>query len=89
MAFNSAINADGPQSRISTSVTSNSTFLYEDAIMNDLFDALAGSERETLAEGAVLLRGKALPFEADLLANLDVITAAAPFRQNSVSLRSE
>jgi alkylated DNA repair protein (DNA oxidative demethylase) len=46
--------------------------------MNDLFDAIP--HRETMAEGAVLLRGAALPFEDDVLAALDTITAQAPFR---------
>lgn len=36
--------------------------------------------RESMANGAVLLRGKALPREQDLLAALDAITVRAPFR---------
>lgn len=36
--------------------------------------------REVIAEGAMLLRGKALPFETDVLAALQVITTQAPFR---------
>ena len=47
--------------------------------MRDLFEPLAPA-REAMAEGAVLLRGLALPFEAALLAALDAVVAAAPFR---------
>lgn len=36
--------------------------------------------REVIAEGAMLLRGKALPFETDVLAAIQVITTQAPFR---------
>src|SRR6202521_5459 len=36
--------------------------------------------REVIAEGAMLLRGKALPFETDVLAALQAITTQAPFR---------
>jgi DNA oxidative demethylase len=36
--------------------------------------------REVIAEGAMLLRGKALPFETDVLAALQTITTQAPFR---------
>jgi DNA oxidative demethylase len=43
------------------------------------FDALDPA-REAMAEGALLLRGEALPFEVDLLAALDLITVQAPFR---------
>jgi len=51
--------------------------------MRDLFSAIDGLDppREAMAEGAVLLRGKALPFEADLLVALRAITAEAPFRR--------
>jgi len=50
--------------------------------MADLLEGLAPPvpAREILAEGAVLLRGFALPFERALLAALDAIAAAAPFR---------
>lgn len=50
--------------------------------MYDLFanDEVALPRREDMAEGAVLLRGKALSMEDDLLSALDVIIAAAPFR---------
>ena len=44
--------------------------------MQDLFDG----ENVAVRSGAVLLRGRALPFEAPLLAALDRITAEAPFR---------
>jgi alkylated DNA repair protein (DNA oxidative demethylase) len=47
--------------------------------MRDLFEPLA-LPSETMAEGAVLLRGLALPFEAPLLAALDAVVVAAPFR---------
>lgn len=50
--------------------------------MDDLFGHVdeAGERREELAEGAVLLRGRALAGEAQLLADLETVTAAAPFR---------
>lgn len=46
--------------------------------MLDLFDDF-GAERR-LAEGAVYLRGLALPQETELLAAVDNVTAEAPFR---------
>jgi alkylated DNA repair protein (DNA oxidative demethylase) len=48
----------------------------------DLFESVSDSRpsRETMAEGAVLLRGLALPVEADLIAALREIVAQAPFR---------
>jgi alkylated DNA repair protein (DNA oxidative demethylase) len=48
----------------------------------DLFDTIETnpSTREPLADGAVLLRGHALAWEAPLLAALHDIVAAAPFR---------
>jgi DNA oxidative demethylase len=50
--------------------------------VRDLFSAVEAVDqsREAIAKGAVLLRGKALPFETDLLAALHAITARAPFR---------
>ena len=50
--------------------------------MADLLEGLAPPlpTREVMAEGAVLLRGFALPFEGVLLPALDLITTAAPFR---------
>lgn len=50
--------------------------------MQDLFETSGAStpSTEILAEGAVLLRGAALPFEIDLLAALAEITTQAPFR---------
>lgn len=50
--------------------------------MSELFDNLEPTEpaREELAPGAVVLRGRALPEEERLLAALDGIVAAAPFR---------
>jgi len=50
--------------------------------MSTLFDAIIPLDpsRETIAEGAVLLRGAALPFAADVLAALPLITARSPFR---------
>nr|WP_211877174.1 DNA oxidative demethylase AlkB [Plastoroseomonas hellenica] len=50
--------------------------------MHDLFDHAepAGPEREAMAEGALLLRGAALPFEDALLPAVAAVTAAAPFR---------
>jgi len=50
--------------------------------MNDLFDVGhdEASVSQRLAEGAMLLRGRALPFEAEILGALAEVTAAAPFR---------
>jgi DNA oxidative demethylase len=50
--------------------------------MLDLFDRIAPSDptREIMAEGAVLLRGAALPFEANLLTGLRNVVAQSPFR---------
>lgn len=51
--------------------------------MRDFFSAIDGLDppRETMAEGAVLIRGKAMSIEADLLVALHAITAEAPFRR--------
>jgi len=51
--------------------------------MADLLESLAPVEpvREALAPGAVLLRGRALPVAAALLAAVDSIAAQAPFRR--------
>jgi DNA oxidative demethylase len=48
----------------------------------DLFESVASPRpsREAIAEGAVLLRGFARPFEADLIADIGAIAAQAPFR---------
>ncbi len=52
-------------------------------MMRDLFaddeNALPG--RENLAAGAVLMRGKALPLEDELLSALAEVTRESPFRQ--------
>src|SRR3984957_8478947 len=50
--------------------------------MNDLFGALDshGFVLEELAPGAILLRGKALPSQDSLLAEIEIITNKAPFR---------
>ena len=50
--------------------------------MNDLFDDVPQPlpQREALTEGAVLLRGRAMAVEAALLAALDNVVSAAPFR---------
>lgn len=49
--------------------------------MNDLFaDATSLSSKEFIAEGAVLLRGTALPFETELLEALRDVVAISPFR---------
>jgi alkylated DNA repair protein (DNA oxidative demethylase) len=50
--------------------------------MNDLIDSTDPAERplETIAEGAYLLRGAALPFERDVLIALDDVTSRSPFR---------
>ncbi len=51
----------------------------------DLFDNIAGTlpSRETIAEGAVLLRGFARPIEAELVAALRGIVGETPFRHMS------
>src|SRR5713226_4753941 len=46
--------------------------------MTDLFDLEA---TQKLQDGAMLLRGRALPVERALLAAIDHITAQAPFRR--------
>ncbi|HET8728695.1 MAG TPA: DNA oxidative demethylase AlkB [Alphaproteobacteria bacterium] len=50
--------------------------------MDDLFGSAepGAPGREELTAGAVLLRGRALPLEAPILAALDDVVAAAPFR---------
>jgi alkylated DNA repair protein (DNA oxidative demethylase) len=52
--------------------------------MRDLFNAADTFDDhppyETIAQGAVLLRGYALPFDTDILAALKVVAARAPFR---------
>ena len=45
-------------------------------MMRDLFAA----PREAMADGAVLLRGYALPHESEIITAIDAVTAAAPFR---------
>jgi alkylated DNA repair protein (DNA oxidative demethylase) len=51
----------------------------------DLFEGASdiGPSRETMAEGAVLLRGFASPAESDIIAALRDIVAQAPFRHMS------
>jgi alkylated DNA repair protein (DNA oxidative demethylase) len=48
----------------------------------DLFESIADIKpsQEAIAEGAVLLRGLARPFESELIADLHDIVAQAPFR---------
>jgi DNA oxidative demethylase len=50
--------------------------------MNDLFDDLEfrGPSREAMADGAVLLRGWALPAAAALRSAIDAVTSISPFR---------
>ncbi|GLS19605.1 alpha-ketoglutarate-dependent dioxygenase AlkB [Labrys miyagiensis] len=50
--------------------------------MQDLFGhaGIVEPPRQAIAEGAVLLRGRALAEEANLLAALDAVVVAAPFR---------
>src|SRR5690348_14777934 len=52
-------------------------------IVTDLFDVPGemSFERETMAAGAVLLRGRALALEADILASLESVAKTAPFRR--------
>ena len=51
-------------------------------MMNDLFGDTSPDEPafDEFAAGAVLLRGRALPPESDLLQAIDAVLAAAPFR---------
>jgi alkylated DNA repair protein (DNA oxidative demethylase) len=51
--------------------------------LTDRFDSLrdSGLQRETIADGALLLRGFALAFETELTAGLRKILAQAPFRR--------
>src|SRR4029077_10818496 len=51
-------------------------------LMHDLLGLIAPwhSPKENMAEGAVLLRGVALPLDQKLLAALGDITAVSPFR---------
>jgi DNA oxidative demethylase len=50
--------------------------------MKDLFDAIQSdhASHEAMVEGAVILRGKALAFETEILTDLQAVTAASPFR---------
>ena len=50
--------------------------------MSDLFAPIVPltPPREVMAEGALLLRGAALPFETDILTAIQAITAMSPFR---------
>ena len=50
--------------------------------MADLFDLMEPAEarQQRMAKGAVLLHGAALPLQDQLLAALDEVTAASPFR---------
>jgi DNA oxidative demethylase len=50
--------------------------------MRDLFNAIEALDppRDAMAKGAVLLRGRALAFESEILAALHAISARAPFR---------
>jgi alkylated DNA repair protein (DNA oxidative demethylase) len=49
--------------------------------MPDLFDDDAEPDATALAEGAALLRGRALPVVDELLAAVGAVAAAAPFRR--------
>lgn len=50
--------------------------------MNDLFEIIGSTSpsKEVIGDGAALLRGLALPFEAELLSSLSDILAVSPFR---------
>jgi alkylated DNA repair protein (DNA oxidative demethylase) len=52
-------------------------------MMTDLFDTIAPPDpsSETMAEGAMLLRGAARPFEKEVLVALETIVAQSPFRR--------
>ena len=58
--------------------------------MNDLFDPIEPRDppREVMADGAMLLRGSALPFEADILSALQAMVGQAPFRHMTTPGRS-
>jgi alkylated DNA repair protein (DNA oxidative demethylase) len=51
--------------------------------MRELFDIIAPTDppQEVMAKGAMLLRGAALPFTADILTALRAISDQAPFRR--------
>src|SRR5580698_5453682 len=51
-------------------------------MIEDLFETIepSASVREDIAAGAALLRASALPFEDEILAALQTVTARAPFR---------
>ena len=51
-------------------------------MINDLFDGIEAQQnaQENMAEGAVLLRGQAVARADDLLAAIDKVSAASPFR---------
>jgi DNA oxidative demethylase len=67
--------------RVTARFTRRST-IAKGGMVGDLFEQVAPPHppREIMAEGAVLLRSAALPFEEALLAGLNEITAASPFR---------
>ena len=53
-----------------------------DPLTSDLFESVrAAPSQETMAEGAVLLRGYARPFELELMRALNGILQQAPFRR--------
>ena len=56
--------------------------MSDDVLTADLFDDVASERpvRETIAEGAVLLRGFVRPIAAELIADLRNVVAQAPFR---------
>jgi len=51
----------------------------------DLFESVPDvrPSREAMAEGAVLLRGFARPFETELIADIGMIVAQAPFQRST------
>src|ERR1700738_1297891 len=79
-----AIHVHGSPGRLSTGSSSDARSIRgrSDTIMNDLFDAIEPQDpsREVMADGTMLLRGCALPFEADILSALQAIVDQAPYR---------
>jgi DNA oxidative demethylase len=55
----------------------------EQPLTADLFESVSDARRsqEAMAEGAVLLRGFAKSFDAELIADISDVVARAPFRR--------
>jgi DNA oxidative demethylase len=77
------LDADGAPLRLSAGAPSIDQYSLINCTMPDQFELIPplNPARESMAEGAVLLRGIALPFEKDLLAALNDIIMKSPFRR--------